>query len=63
MPRACGLLARAVAWQRKGMRSPTSSAASRRPSRQGSRRAVVGWSDGTTSEALRWIDDSCGCPH
>ena len=23
----------------------------------GSRRAVVRWSDGTTSEALRWFDD------
>lgn len=26
------------------------------------RRALVGWSDGTESEALRWYADLCGCP-
>jgi hypothetical protein len=29
----------------------------------GSRRAVVKWSDGTTGEALRWFADLCGYPH
>jgi hypothetical protein len=29
----------------------------------GSRRAVVRWSDGTTGEALRWFADLCGDPH
>jgi hypothetical protein len=29
----------------------------------GSRRAVVRWSDGSRGEALRWFDDLCGHPH
>ena len=29
----------------------------------GSRRAVVRWSDGTAGEALRWFADLCGHPH
>lgn len=29
----------------------------------GSRRAIVRWSDGTSGEALRWYANLCGRPH
>ena len=30
---------------------------------RGTRRAVVGWSDGSEGEALTWYADLCGRPH